>query len=510
MKIVFAYNGFESIGIEYLSSTLKNSGHGVELVYDPALFNTFHAKNARLSKMFDNFDFVVKEIIESAPDILAFSVVSDDYMWACRVAAAVKKKKNIPVIFGGVHPTCSPQEVISHPFVDYLCVGEGEQAMLELVEALADNKPVYDIANIWTKTPEGKIVSNAPRELIQGIDALPMPDKDLFHRKYKGFANPIYMIMTGRGCPYVCSYCYGGYFRQLYAGKGSYVRRRSTDNVLRELAIAKEKYRMKRVLFVDDVFTTDLGWLRLFLRNYKKEINLPFGCLMFPDLGEQKKEIISLLEDSGCTCVGMGIQSISERQRKEILLRPGSNKEITEIIQHFRKTSMFLYADIILGIPLQDEQKLIDTALFFNDNRPDAVATMWLRYYPRAKIGEIAVEKKAISPERLKKCHESFMYSPIAQHGSTFDREMGKLGSLLLVSHVLPRKMLEVILRKRMYKFFPSYNLHYFTTIASIFFRRVFRNKNGALYFCFTDRVRYYLFFGRKTLDRILLRKIGR
>jgi len=494
MRVTFVYKGFESLSIECLSAVLKNAGHRVCLSYDPGLFDTFHFLDSRLKSVFTYFETLVDEIVESNPDIVAFSVVSDDYGWARKVAQAVKSRMQVPIVFGGIHPTCLPEKVIMEPFVDYVCVGEGEEALLELCDALQFGKRTDAIQNIWTKN-DGKIIRTPLRPLISNLDALPLNDKDLFYGTYRGFVDSIYYIMTGRGCPYNCSYCYSGYIKKIYAGKGLFLRRRSVESVLDELRIAKNKYHMKRILFVDDVFTIDMKWLRAFLERYRREINLPFGCLLFPDLGDRKRELVSLLESSGCVAVGMGVQSVCRQQRDKILLRPGTNEEIEDIIREFKKTKIFLYADMILGIPLQTQEELIEAAYFLNKNNPDAVATLWLRYYPKSAIGDIGVANHAITKEELRLCEESLVYNPISRSGSVFDNDLARLGVLLLLAPVLPRKLLAAIINKRVYKYFPAKNMHYLSTILNGLCKTVWRGKSFTLYFSFTGRIKYYLYF---------------
>lgn len=498
MKVVFVCRGFESLSVEYLSAFLRRAGHQTQLVYDPTPAGYFHDKlknNPFYSRFFDFQDNTVEEIVNSNAGLVAFSVVSDSYGWACDIAAKVKEKKNIPVIFGGVHPIAVPERVISQPFVDYLCIGEGEYALLELADALANRGNTKNIANIWAKNGS-EVVRNPLRPLIEDLDCLPFPDRDLFYNTYKGFVNDIYWILCGRGCMYSCTFCYNSYFKTLYHGRGIYLRRRSAGNVIEELKWAKQKYNIKKVFFLDDIFTADIDWLREFCRRYKEEkIKLPFYCAIYPLFSSETVEAVSLLEDAGCTAVGMGVQSLNERVRKEILHRQGSNEEIIKIIGLFNKTKMFLYPDIILGIPFQDDAELLSTAKFFNQYKPDTTSIFWLRYYPKTEITRIARDKGVLSPEELEDNEESRNCLPPTDRGSTYDRRKAKLGNLITISCFIPSRLFLFLIKTGFYKILPAVTLHAVNYLASFLVKRVLGTKKGPLYFSVFDRIRYYFYF---------------
>ena len=206
MKIVFIYPTFESLGIEYLSAVLKRAGHEVQLILDPCLFNDKSVFNGILSNYFDCFDSNIKRVIKSKPDVLCFSVCTDTYKWAAKYAKQLKKYLQIPIVFGGVHPSVCPEEVLQNNWVDYVVQGEGEEALLELVNVLANGKIPIGVANVWSKQ-SGQIVRPDIRPLIQDLDKLPFPDKSLYDKVRTDFSNG-YRILASRGCLFECSYCY--------------------------------------------------------------------------------------------------------------------------------------------------------------------------------------------------------------------------------------------------------------------------------------------------------------
>ena len=490
MKIVFVTFGYENLGVEYLSAVLKKQGHSVSLVFDPALFNTYHLSNRLLSKTFNCRDKVINRIIELDPEMVAFSVLSDNYSWARGIAQEFKKKKKDAfIVFGGIHPTSVPDEVIREEFVDYVCVGECEQALVDLVRALESGEDTAFIPNIWSKN-NGTVFRNEPRRLIDDLDKLPLPDKELFHSEYAGFTGNIYMAMTSRGCPYTCSYCYNSYLMSVYKDKGKYLRRFSINRVIEELESAKKKFRMKRIVFVDDVFTADQQWLESFIEQYRKKINIPFGCLVHPLF--VNKRIVDLLKQGGCSVVGMGIQTLNERIRNQIICRPETNSDVENAILLFKKAGILIFVDFIFGLPEESRKDAEDAALFLSRMRPDAVSTLWLRYYPRAEIISIAREKKLLSDKAVEDINKGIASTPASDFGNTESDIDKKLITLILVSCNFPPWLVKFFLKHRLYRFLPGSNIHHLHTVSKQIFNRLVRRRDGSLYSSLWVHVKYY------------------
>ena len=252
MRIAFISNAYESMGFEYLAAVLKAAGHEVKLFMDPELFNDSDTTISLLGRIFNFKPQLIADLKPFNPDLIAFSVITDSYSWACDLARRIKDEMDVPIIFGGIHATSSPESVIANDCIDMVCLGEGEHAMLELADSLARGQINQSIQNIWFKA-DGKIIKNELRPLIGNLDTLPFADKDLYYSVSPHFRF-CYYIITNRGCPHACSYCIHSYLKKLYRGKGPYCRQRSVDNVINELVRAKEAYHIKLVRFMDDCF----------------------------------------------------------------------------------------------------------------------------------------------------------------------------------------------------------------------------------------------------------------
>jgi radical SAM superfamily enzyme YgiQ (UPF0313 family) len=399
MKIVFVAVGVESLAIEFLSSYLKQQKHQVEMVFDPTSFATEVIHSPKLAKKFDLKNELVKQIAEMHPDFIGFSVFTLNYQRTLKIAKLIKKKlPNVPIIFGGIHPTSVPNLVIKEKCIDMICIGEGEQALDELLK----NPQKTNIKNIWFKKGN-EIIKNSCRPLIDNLDTLPFPDKDLFYKIYPGFFEDYYTI-SSRGCPFACTYCGNNVLRDVYKGLGKSIRRRSPKNIVDELVLAKKKYNPKRITFVDDVFVQDLDWLKEFAKLYKSKINLPYAMLTHPSF--LSEPIAKLLKKSGCYFLLFGIQSASEKIRREILNRFESNKQISLAAQNCHKAKLKFSIDHIFNIPSEGLAEYKEAVKFYNHLDPTIINAYWLQYFPKTEIVNIALKYKLLKKSDVVKIEQ--------------------------------------------------------------------------------------------------------
>ena len=221
MRVLFAIKqiDYEPQGILHLSSMLKAAGHEVALTIASA-------------------ENPVQFAVDFAPHVVAYSVTTGSQGYYLELNRRIKERVDAFSVFGGPHATFFP-EIIEEEGVDGVCRGEGEEALLDLVNALERGEPLTTIANWWIKA-DGQIHRNPPRPLIGDLDSLPLPDRKLIYDKDRFTRrSKLKHFITGRGCPYSCTYCYNQGFHALYRGKGKPVRRRSVDSVLEELRWVK-------------------------------------------------------------------------------------------------------------------------------------------------------------------------------------------------------------------------------------------------------------------------------
>lgn len=401
MKVVFVALGQEQLGISILSAVLRRAGHDTALVFDPALFHDrYYFDVPFLRDVFDCDDAVVDAIVAEEPDLVAFSVLTFTYTWAVDIARRAKARLGVPVIFGGVHPSAVPEVCLENDCVDYVCVGEGEEAMVRLCDELGPglHRPAAPIPNLWWRDARNEIVRGPNAAFIQDIDALPFWDKELWEG-----AVPIglsYLTMTARGCPYRCTFCFNNFFAKLPGRSGGkYVRQRSVDRCLEELVVAKERYGIEFVDFEDDIFTLDKTWLGEFLPRYKREIGVPFSCLVHPRFMDD--DMARWLADAGCARVQMGIQSADEEYKRTVLLRLEKDSHLERALASMARAGLAMKLDHILGLPGEPLSAQESARALYVRYRPARVNTYWLSYLPGTDITRQALEAGRLTQEEV-------------------------------------------------------------------------------------------------------------
>ncbi|MFQ5963096.1 MAG: B12-binding domain-containing radical SAM protein [Candidatus Scalinduaceae bacterium] len=473
MRICFVYGANENLGVEYLSGVLKNSGHETTLAFDPLLFDEIFFKLPLLSNLLSYKSNLIQEVLDFMPDLVAFSVITETYQWASQIATEIKKEMNVPIVFGGVHPTLVPDRVINNPNVDILCLGEGEYAMLDLANRMEDGgiKDAKSIPNLWVKC-NGEVYRNQIRSNIQDLNVLPFPDKDIYYEKASCFENE-YTIMASRGCPYNCTFCTNYSLRTIYKDKGKYLRMRDVDNVIQELVGAKEIYKFKRVSFYDDMFTFNKQWILDFCNKYKEKIDLPFRCIIHPVRVD--RDILSALKMAGCINMEIGVQSMDEITRMKVLERRETNEKLKRGLTMIKKSGIDFYIDHILGIPYEDEKHHIEAAYYYNELRPPLIDVFWLTHYPKTKIVEISKVAGQLSSETIERLEDGLGAS-MKQDGSVAaPKKLYQFQYLLGYLPLLPRKVVNLIIRKKWYRFF-SYPSIFLSTILPRILHSIFWN----------------------------------
>lgn len=460
-RVTFVYPDFESLGVEYLMAICSSVGHDVNFVYYEAEDTYLRmTKNVR-------YEEIATEIHHTRPDIVAFSCVTDNYQYQLRCAESLKKKQsNIYTIFGGVHPTSVPEKVLRYDVVDAVAIGEAEHSLLELLQASGlrgrfsfPDAPIPGI--IFKKS--GRIIGSRIEGRLVDLDSLPFPQKTPYYSILKDSIHE-YMIMTSRGCPNYCSYCFNSLIFNLRGNK-VVIRRRSVANVIAELNQAKNKLAAKRVLFLDDSFTTDKSWIKNFCERYRTEINLPFACVAIP--GYVDEDIAKTLASAGCVNMQLGIQSLSETLCSEILHRKSLNWKIEEAIHILKRHNIMVQVDHMLGIPGDTMKNQEDGICFYNIHRPNLISVLWLTYYPKTPIVDIAQKKGVITQDDIEHIEqgirltkESIYTGGSLQNPSPYYSVSFLLGWLPL----LPKCVVKFLLKSRAYRIFRIKN--YFLSIA--------------------------------------------
>lgn len=373
MKIAFIFKTntiSDPLGIMYISAALKKAGHKTIIVCP---------KTENLTEKLKDFQ----------PDILAYSITTGAHQYYLSLNKELKKQFKVYSVFGGPHTTFYP-EIINEGGVDAICRGEGEEAFVEFVNKLEKKESVDKVKNFWIKKGN-KIIKNPVRDLVENLDKLPFLDREIVYKKYEFFLNlKIKRFMASRGCPFDCTYCFNRHYNALYKNKGRIVRYRSVKNVIDEIKEVRSKYPLKVVKFVDDTFNLDKIWLKEFCEKYKKEVGLPFVCNIRADITTE--EDARKLKEANCIMVYMGIESASERIRKEVLGRNVTNEQILNVCKLLKKYKIKIVTQNMLGIPSEKLKDSFDTILFNSKCKPDFPGFSIFQPYPNTVIADYAIK----------------------------------------------------------------------------------------------------------------------
>jgi len=352
------------LGSGYLSAVLKEAGHDTAFLH--------------LVEPTSREDFL-EWLTSQDAGLVAFSSTSLMFSKVRQMARWTKEETDLPVVVGGVHPTLDPLGTLEEESIDFVCVGEGEAPLVELVEALEGRGELEGVASIMGRW-RGRDFANPVRPLLEDLDMLPFPDRSIFdmERMAPDQLERI-SVMASRGCPYHCRYCSNHAQKSVYPNAGRYVRFRSVDNVLGEIEeLADGAEGIDHVRFDDDILTLRPKWFQEFVREYPRRVDLPFICNSRVDLLDEEK--IASLKEAGCKTICMGIESGNPWMRKNVLGRKMSDERILQAFRLCRKYGIGTVSLNMMGFPQEDFSMVLDTIKL--NGRAEPGITQITVFYP--------------------------------------------------------------------------------------------------------------------------------
>ncbi len=406
-----------SIGI--FTALLKQNGFEVDLfdttLYpDPGKIGSDAAKQENL--MVRPFDYgergvilkeskiendLVKKIHTFKPDLIAISILECTCPTALLMLKVVEDF-NIPVIAGGVYPTFSPEAMLSKRNVNMVCIGEGEQVLIEVCQRMASGKDCFDVENLWIKK-DGRIIKNKLRKLID-INSMPIPDYSLFEpeRFFRPMAGKVYKtipIETNRGCPYTCTFCNSPSIAALYKqnGGGNYFRKKSMDRIQQELKHLIKRWNAEYVYFTSDTFlAVNDAEFEKFCEIYK-EFRLPFWLQSRPETITAYRA--KKLKEIGCHRMSMGLEHGNSEFRVKVLSKKFDNEKIIEASKYLADVGIPLTVNNIIGFPGETRELIFDTIELNRKLTFDTVNAVPFAPFHGTPLQKICVEKGYISED---------------------------------------------------------------------------------------------------------------
>ncbi|MFO0616813.1 MAG: radical SAM protein [Polyangiaceae bacterium] len=421
MRVLFIQKeleGAEPIGALYVAGCLMQAGHTCRFVGTRG--------NDVLAEV-DRFD----------PGVVAFGPTTGLHHYYLGLNAAIKARRpGIVTLMGGPHATYFP-EVIATPGIDVVCIGEGEDAAVELCDALDRGEDHRFIPDLWVKQG-GVVTKNGARPLRRDLDAIPFPPRELLYEYDDSLRRrPLKSFTTNRGCPFPCSYCFNPSLVDHYGSSWKKVRIRSPENVVAEILEVRRKGPLQVIGFRESIFVYNAAWLRAFGELYRREVGLPYYCHLRADILDQ--EMVDLLAWSGCHTVNVGIETASERVANEVLKRHVKMDRLTRGIRMLKRAGIVVFADNILGIPGGTLEDDLATLRLNIDLDVDYAAATLCTPYPGTGIATYAIDNGYFDGD-FDRIDQSYYTESILSFSSAREkRRIENLHKLFAVTAAIPQ-----------------------------------------------------------------------
>lgn len=368
-------------GIISLDARLKRSGYKTDVIIDALEKDP------------------AQKIQELNPDLIGFSVLSTEHSWLRKTTKMIHSRfPNIPIIVGGIHAMIYPERILADTPAVLVCHSEGEEVILNVLKEMDKSLQGWSaVKGIAFRDINGQIHKNERATLVQYDNSI-IENRDIYYNRYPVLARDmVHRFFSSRGCPYSCSFCYNSYLRKLFRGKGRFVRQKSVDSFIREIALQSSKYNMKSIFFYDDLFTYNKKWIREFLNEYKRNIGIPFMCTTRANLIDE--ETVSLLAKAGCRTASFGIETGNRILRNNILKKKITDEEIIHCGRTLQKHGIQVQTANMFCLPgetLKDALKTVE--LNIRAKTRCAFSALFMPF-PYTEICEYCKKKKLISQD---------------------------------------------------------------------------------------------------------------
>jgi len=339
-------NAYPSLGLGYLAAVAEQEGH------ECRIFDFGLRPQRPIAED-------VQEVMAFRPDLVSFTSMTTSYASVETTAAMLKESLGVTTIIGGPHATTLPHLTLENPHLDFLIYGEGEEVFRDFIRALAAGRSNWgEYVGLWYKEA-GKVIPGGERSLIEDLDALPYPARHLFELgKYPLYApngEPMLTVLSSRGCPYNCSFCFKGIVGRTY-------RQRSPQNIADELQHILDRYGVRNFYFIDDLFTIDVRRLDKILDHLlERDMDIRWRCLARVD--RVTPELLQKMYKAGCRQVHYGIESGNE----EVLKRTAKHIKLSQVrdaVKWTEDAGIHSKGYFILGLPGDTVETMEETIEF--------------------------------------------------------------------------------------------------------------------------------------------------
>ena len=430
---VKGYTGGYSEGAASICAQLKALGHEVHFIH------LTQGKQIQKNEL-------LERISRIKPDLIGFSVLSPSYWAVKQINTFVKEELGIKTVLGGPHAMFRYKQILAEAPFDFVAAGEGEKILPELLRRLENGGSVASLPGIATKDNLDAVVTQGC--YVEDLDTLPIPDRSIFdfENLRESKERQAYFI-AGRGCPFHCTYC-PNLFKAKLLGT-SKIRYKSpmrfTDEIV---SVVQEHAFIQAIVFQDDILPLRIDWLTEFAGYYKERVGKPFICNVHPNLISE--ETCTLLSAMGCKSIVTGIETGSERIRREVLLRDISNAHLREKFALCKKYKLGISTYNMVGHYTETPEEALATIKLNAELKPVHSPCTIVIPYPGTRLNEICLKENGFQAGHEPEIYPEFTDTPIMKAGTLTPDQVvffkKYFNILKALYQVLPQKWLDKVL----------------------------------------------------------------
>lgn len=381
---IFKSINLPPLGLGYLAAVLEKAGHSVGIL--------------DLCANGSDYKQALRFLLKERPDIVGISATTPNIEQAYILAKNIKESLGVPIVMGGPHATFYPDEIFrDSKDIDIIVLGEGENAIIGLVDALQEKKPLGAVPGIRWKNLKGEIVRNAVPVFEKNLDIIPFPARHLFKNKHYTLSPnsnrklTVTSMITSRGCPYSrCLFCFkeGEHISQY--------RRRSPGNVISEIKWLVSNYGTRKITFWDDDFAINNGWISEFCGLIKNEkLDIAWSC--YGRVDTVSEAMLKNMREGGCFSIHYGFESGNQ----DILnkLNKGTTLEqARQAVKWTQAAGIETKGSFMLFLPEENPLKAKKTIDFALELDLDSASFIPFRPFRGTKFYETAIAEGKVYP----------------------------------------------------------------------------------------------------------------